>query len=435
MKLFVLKIFITAAFFCFAANFYGQTSPNIRIIPVARGWAKTSVNAVIFRKNSVTSFRGKQYVAFYDENSKVVVAKRNLGAKNWEIKETQFSGNTKDAHNSISLAIDDRGFLHLAWDHHNSPLQYSRSLKPESLEFPDILPMISENETKVTYPEFYNLQGGNLLFLYRDGSSGNGNLVLNFYDAKTQKWSRVQNNLIDGEGKRNAYPQMTVDGKGTIHLSWVWRETPDVATNHDLAYAKSLDNGKTWQKSSGEKYTLPITAKTAEYVWRIPQNSELINQTSMTADERGNPFIATYWRSENSLIPQYQLVYFDGKMWKNSQISDRKTAFSLSGAGTKKIPISRPQIVARKDKVFVIFRDSERNNRVSAAICDDIEKGVWKITDLSQTEVGMWEPTFDQNLWNRKKELHLFIQKVGQGDSEKAENLSPQMISILEWKP
>lgn len=410
---------------------YGKT----RSIPIAEGWAKTSVNAVIFRKNSVTSFGKNQYAAFYDENSKVVVAKRKLGAKNWEIKRTNFSGNTKDAHNSISLAVDGKGFLHLAWNHHNSPLQYARSLKAETLEFSDNLPMISEKENKVTYPEFYNLTDGNLLFLYRDGGSGNGNLVLNFYDAKAQKWSRVQNNLIDGEGKRNAYPQMTIDAKGTIHLSWVWRETPNVATNHDLAYAKSTDNGKTWQKSNGEKYVLPINSENAEIVWKIQQNSELINQTSMTADLRGNPFIATYWRDGNSDIPQFRVVYFDGKIWKMSQVAQRKTAFSLNGAGTKRIPVSRPQIVVNKEKVFVIFRDAERENRVSAAVSENIKENIWKVIDLSETEVGMWEPTFDENLWNQRKELHLFVQNVGQGDGEKLENLPPQMISILEWKP
>ena len=47
----------------------------------------------------------------------------------------------------------------------------------------------------------------------------------------------------------------------------------------------------------------------------------------------------------------------------------------------------------------------------------------------------MWEPTFDQALWLRKRELHIFTQLVGQGDGEKLESLADQMVSILEWKP
>lgn len=34
---------------------------------------------------------------------------------------------------------------------------------------------------------------------------------------------------------------------------------------------------------------------------------------SMTADKYGNPYIATYWRSPASLVPQYRGDYHDGK--------------------------------------------------------------------------------------------------------------------------
>ena len=107
--------------------------------------------------------------------------------------------------------------------------------------------MTGKNEDRVTYPEFYSLPNGDLLFTYRDGVSGGGNLVLNRYDLKQKQWTRLQDKLIDGEGERNAYSQMAVDAKGTIHLSCVWRETPDVATNHDMCYARSTNGGKTWQ--------------------------------------------------------------------------------------------------------------------------------------------------------------------------------------------
>ena len=95
--------------------------------------------------------------------------------------------------------------------------------------------MTGVDEGDVTYPEFYPLTDGDLLFVYRSGSSGRGNLVMNRYSLKDHKWARVQDVLIDGEDKRNAYWQLYVDEKGTIHLSWVWRETWQVETNHDLA--------------------------------------------------------------------------------------------------------------------------------------------------------------------------------------------------------
>ena len=85
-----------------------------------------------------------------------------------------------------------------------------------------------------------------------------------------------------------------------------------VETNHDLCYARSSDNGFTWQRSDGTPYSLPITLSTAEVAWPVPQNSELINQTGMTADVDGHPYIATYWRDAGSAVPQYRLVWHDG---------------------------------------------------------------------------------------------------------------------------
>jgi len=412
---------------------FGQI-PGVRLIPIAEGWAKNQINAAIFRRNAVTSYKETQFVAFYDADSRVVVAKRRFGSDSWEIRNTGFKGEVKDAHNSISIAVDGRGLVHLTWDHHNSPLKYSRSTKPYGLEFEKPQPMAGTLENRVTYPEFHNLPDGRLLFLYRDGESGNGRLVMNSYSTKTGKWTRVQENLIDGEGKRSAYTQIAVGRNGWIHMSWVWRETPDVASNHDICYARSFDGGRTWTKSTGEPYRLPITSDNAEIAWKVPQNSELINQTSMAVDNSGRPSVATYWRDADSPVPQYRVVYLRDGRWRMSQVSDRKTPFSLSGGGTKRIPISRPQIAVDGRRVYVIFRDEERGNRPSVAVAEAIERG-WRIVDLADNDLGMWEPSFDLNLWNRKKILDLFVQRVGQGDGERLEDLEPQMISILEWRP
>lgn len=379
-------------------------------------------------------------MAFYDSLGRVVLAKRKLATDDWKISKTQYRGDVADAHKSISIAVDGEGFLHMAWNHHASLLQYCRSVNPGSLKLTRERPMIGGKEDRVTYPEFCNLPGGDLLFFYRHGVSGSGNLMLNYYDVKTRKWRRLQDGLIDGEDQRNAYWQMAIDVNGTIHLSWVWRESPDVATNHDLCYAKSTDRGRTWQKSSGEKYQLPITAESAEYVLRIPPGSELINQTSMCTDSDGRPYIATYWRPQGTEVPQYHLVYHDGRQWRLSRVTHRTTPFSLSGLGTRRVPISRPQIVV--DSIdgagiaaFMIFRDSERGARISVAVCADLHSGAWAINDLTEKTVRMWEPTYDQAIWNRKKELHLFVQTVGQGEAESTENIPAQMVSILEWRP
>ena len=130
---------------------------------------------------------------------------------------------------------------------------YCKSVAPSSLELTEMQPMIGNAENKISYPEVYKMPDGNLLFFYRDGSSGNGNLIINKYDVKERKWGCLQNNLIDGEGKRNAYWQACVDAKGAIHISWVWQESPDVASNHNMCYAVSNNGGFSWQQSTALK--------------------------------------------------------------------------------------------------------------------------------------------------------------------------------------
>lgn len=429
--------FIVITIICVGCTVEVQENP--RQVPIMEGWAGNSINTVIFRRNSVVTHEDVQYAAFYDADQNVNLARRPLGSIVWQVKKTGYRGDTRDAHNSISIMVDGEGYLHMAWDHHVDSLRYCRSLASGSLELSEKIPMTGKNENYVTYPEFYRLPEGDLLFLYRDGSSGKGNLVMNRYSVKDKRWIQVHYNLIDGEGQRNAYWQAAVDVDGIIHLSWVWRETPDVATNHDICYARSMDGGNTWLRSTGEPYVLPITEETAEYARRIPQNSELINQTSMNTDNAGHPYIATYWRPEGTDVPQYHIVYSDGTQWQTQQVTRRTTPFSLSGEGTRRIPISRPQIVidvkGGVTRAYLLYRDVERDSRVSVAICDDLSKRAWRYMDLTMEPVGQWEPSYDTELWKRSHILHVFLQKVGQGDGEKTESISPQTVSILEWQP
>jgi BNR repeat-containing family member len=414
-----------------------QNNAAIKLVAVDSGWANNSVNAVVFRKNSLVTFRDTQYIAYYNNDQFVVLGKRRSGTTKWELHQTPYKGNATDAHNSISIMADGAGYLHVSWDHHGNPLNYCKSIIPGSLELTDKLSMTGSNEQKITYPEFYKLPNGNLLFLHRDGQSGKGNLVLNRYSMNTRQWTQLHTNLIDGEGQRNAYWQACIDKKGTIHLSWVWRETPDVASNHDMCYARSGDGGQTWEKSTGEKYALPINASSAEYVCKIPQKSELINQTSMVADEAGHPFIATYYKDEGDTIPQYHVIYKTGNQWEVQNLHFRKTGFSLSGMGTKRIPISRPQIITWKSGKLlgaaIIFRDAERGDRVSVATCTDITKGKWQIMDLTKDALGSWEPSYDTELWKEKGILNLFIQNVVQADAEGNSGSPPQLVQVLEW--
>ena len=221
-------------------------SKSPTLVEVGPGYSSTSVNTAVFRQGSLTSNDSLQYISYYDPEGYVVLGKRELGSSKWELRRTPFTGNVKDAHNIISIGLDGEGILHLAFDHHGNPLHYTKTVEPGSLELLPLQPMNGENEENVTYPEFHSSPDGNLYFVYRSGASGNGNMVMKRYDLNDRKWETLHENLIDGEDQRNAYWQMFIDQNGVMHLSWVWRESWLVETNHDMNYARSKDGGITW---------------------------------------------------------------------------------------------------------------------------------------------------------------------------------------------
>ena len=57
------------------------------------GWAKNTVNTAVFRKNSLTSDRKYQYIAYYDDEGYVVLGRRLLSGKAWQLRRTAYTGN------------------------------------------------------------------------------------------------------------------------------------------------------------------------------------------------------------------------------------------------------------------------------------------------------------------------------------------------------
>jgi len=294
--------------------------------PIGQGYAATGVNAAIFRQSSLVTFQNTQCAAFYDGSARLVLARRTLGSEDWQTQVTPYHGNVRDVHNVISLGVDGQGVVHISWDHHNNPLHYCRTRAPGSLQVTEPLIMTGQ-EQAVCYPQFYSLPGGDLMFVYRTGRSGAGDLMMNRYDTRTGRWTALPGPVIAGEKQRNAYWQMAVDPRsGAIHVSWCWRELEgnhDLLTNHDICYARSEDGGRTWVRSSGGPYAGPITVRNAELAWPVPQRSNLANMTSMAVDSCGQPFIATSWRAPDESTEQLYLVFHDGRQWQLRLIGHR----------------------------------------------------------------------------------------------------------------
>lgn len=404
-----------------------------------QAYSGSSVNVVAGTRQMLYTHGSHQYAGYYDPNGRVMLARRRLGDDDWEVQRTAFSANTKDAHNSISLIVDGDGYLHLAWGHHDSPLNYSVSEAPGSLSMGAKRSMVGSEEGKVTYPQFFKFDSGDLAFVYRDGASGSGKVVMNYYDLDQQAWSRRQDNLIDGEGERSAYWDLVVGQDDTLYMAWVWRESPDVATNHDLLYAESRDGGQTWQRRNGASYELPITYGRAEVAYEVQQNSNLMNPPIIAVSDRGSPFIASYWSEETGDNPGFHVVHHSSSGWEFVAGPQAESPFTLAGWGTKKPPISRPALLVGADSsdLHLIYRSDDHDGRVLAASLADLANAQWTHQYLTDEPVGAWEPSIDPAQWRDRGQAHLLLQWVAQADGDDTQGVDAPAtpISVLMWRP
>lgn len=386
-------------------------------------WAGNTINTVIFRHHGILSHDNIQYTAFYVDTHTLRLVQRDLVSDTLKTFDLPGEYNLRDAHNSISMGIDRKGHLHISYDHHATQLRYRRSINPADISaWTEELPMTGAHEEKVTYPTFILPHHGfPLTFLYRDGVHDKGTARIKTYDEVTQTWTNHPQPILSGSEQKpwtsNAYwnhPAVGTDG--SLHLSFVWRThtlgEEQRINNINIGYACSYDNGLTWQTSHKRPYKLPITQVNAETIYPVSPGSNLINQTSMALDGSNRPHIVFYSDDPNG-IPQYQHLWFDGKVWRHKFISQRQVAFNLQGAGTLQIPICRPVIVIdRNDNAYVITRGDHTGNRMTATLLPtpDYSYLPTNTCPLFDQNLGFAEPIIDRSRWQRDNILTLFLQ-------------------------
>ncbi len=276
----------------------------------------------------------RQFAAFYDDQRRMTVASRTLDSDAWACVRLPTSVGW-DSHNSVTMAVDEEGQIHLSGNMHCVPLIYFRTARPLDItSFEKVDDMVGRNEERCTYPCFIRGAKGELIFRYRDGKSGNGVEYYNVYDPKARAWRRLMDGpLTDGQGRMNAYPHGPAQGRdGVFHLCWVWRDTPDCSTNHDLSYARSRDLVR-WESSRGRPFRLPITVETGEVVDPTPPQGGIINgNTVIGFDTQGRPII-TYHKYDADGYTQVYNARLEADGWCIYRTSDWAYRWAFSGGG------------------------------------------------------------------------------------------------------
>lgn len=364
--------------------------PDKAIVADERAWPH--FNWQSFDQDKVVSLKGYQYGVYWDGDRLLCVARRHIESGAVEVLRLEDyvlaagrpEAQWRNAHRNavVGLSPGD-GRLHLSWDHHNNDLNYTRSRAgfltdpPAEMRAEDFEPrqaLAEHAPQRVTYPRFFNDHEDNLYFFYRSGGSGRGDIAIFAYDDGAGTWGMISDRLFGQEGvyppwdnsdSRNAYMHdLFFDGAARLHITWVYREVAATwASNHDLHYAYSDDQGRRWRNNAGAiiadtRAGDRITIDSPGIVVReIPVFSWLMNQCAMTLDSNNSPHVATYHMAEPFEPENLQhdppreaverLNYYH--YWRDGRGEWRRSA-PLPMAERR-----RPMIVAAPDDTIVIY--------------------------------------------------------------------------------
>ena len=299
-------------------------------IEIAKVWAGHPVGF------DLLTYDQHQFIVFYGANRQMEIVARRIDSISFE-QATFPSYIGWDSHNYVTMAIDDADQIHLCGNMHGDPLTYFRTTQPLNIQsFAQVDHMTGQNEGRCTYPVFMRGSENELIFRYRDGSSGNGVDYYNVYDPTTEKWKPlIGQPLLGGKGLMNAYSHGPIMGRDKLfHLVWMWRDTPDCRTNHHISYARSQDLRK-WKTGPGEEIELPITIDEKRVVVDpVPVDGGMINMNQSLGFDHQNRPIVSYHKHDAEGKTQIYNARLEGHQWQIYQVTNWDYRWDFKGNGS-----------------------------------------------------------------------------------------------------
>ena len=308
-------------------------------------WSTNQVIATPTQQNALAVYKNYVYTTYYNADRYLCVSRNsNYGQGNWTTvvlsHRYEMRNGEYDNHNTPNIAISPKDKrIHLSFDMHARDLRYiisvdSAAVLPDSVftadKFSATRNYITEAQTtvtSVTYPRFILGNDSTLLFSYRgEGGSGNANSFLASY--KNNGYWDVPTKIVNGKtgtytgtattgSTRCAYYNDFVFKDGVLYLTWTWRETPDGGTNHDVMFAYSEDNGKTWKNTNNASLSLPMHLNSNGLkVATVPQTEGLINHNACAVDAYDNVHAVM---REGAVYKHYYRI---GTSWKSQTVNN-----------------------------------------------------------------------------------------------------------------
>lgn len=426
------------------------------------------INGQTFQQEALVSFRGFQYAAYFREGGVLCLARRRLSGTSWEtLRFPDPPIRHRDVHNVavIGLCPAD-GTLHLAFDHHNSPLHYKLSVAglathPDQFAWDAALfgptrdaLVHGQPLAKVTYPLFFPTPEGKLQLLLRLGSSGDGDWHLAEYDPASPGWSMPgvlfsREGLYGTSASRCAYPNPLRYGPdGRLHVTWCWRERPaggptDLRTNHDLGYAWSGDRGRSWHNNAGELVarlegsSLPGKSVSIHVhspgviAWPTPYLWGQMNTTTQFVDPAGRVHAVHWQQPQEAAGPSVdQNTWRYDHYWREASGTWHRQRLPFTGR--------KPQIaVDRAGTAYLIFCRSDNLNYhgqdpggvlTIAQASEETQWRDWKV-QWTSPRLHAGEPLLDQGLFETEGILSIYTQE------KPVQPGAPSPLHVIDVRP
>jgi len=201
-------------------------------------------------------------------------------------------------------------------------------------------------------------------------------------------------------------------------VTWCWRETPDLKSNHDLLYAYSDDRGRTWQNNAGQTIARsgqsPIRVDSPGIVVApIAFGWGMMNQLTQDVDGQGRVHVMLWHNPPDAPGPNHDLNawrYFH--YWRDETGKWHRQALPLFGR--------KPRLVVNEagDAALVFNKgtDLEYHEQdpggklhVAAAMARKAWAD-WRVVYTSDRDyVG--EPRVDMLRWRAEHLLSVYVQQ------------------------
>lgn len=271
-------------------------------------------------------------------------------------------------HTAASIGLDRKGFVHVAYDMHNLPWQYSVSAQPEAIDrFVFRGQRVSEKArwgsqnrrvefpapgtaaipgTQVTYPSFFNDRDGRLYVTYRYAVRPartwsqrlfSGGLAR--YDETSRSWNAIGGDLSVGRDDIQLPPgraeyvsqpfisepgwwvyqmRLAFDADNGMHVAWLWRRGDSGVDQNFASYAYMPAGSDRAYNAAGKRYQLPIDLAAASRVAprRIAELAPdgLYSPARISVSADGHPVVAL----QSVHGPRYRSRLADGQ-WSDPE--------------------------------------------------------------------------------------------------------------------